>query len=105
MSDTIGYIIILSLSLSFLPVLMLLFWALFFPRPRKIFMEKATIWDREGLRSTLLAQCDKVRNSVLWRWMSDQEKQLSTCAKTFWSANTDVTNNALDSFAKILNGD
>jgi hypothetical protein len=109
MIDSIGWLIIASISLSFLPLVLLVVFTFFFPKLGGVKMDDnvmgANVWDREGLRRTLVEQCDTLRKSVVWRWMSAEQKELNVTARTFWSTDSVVVNNALDAFAAILNGD
>ena len=66
-------------------------------------MKVSTIWDRETLRNFLLNSADKLKDSLAWRFLSDQEKQLSRCARAFWAQNTTTTNAALDELLNLLN--
>lgn len=58
--------------------------------------------NREQLRAKLLSGADALHNSVAWRFMSAEQRQLSTAGRAFWAADNAVTNAALDAFLTLL---
>jgi hypothetical protein len=57
---------------------------------------------REALRAMLLDGADNLRNSVVWRFMSPQQRNMNIAARQFWSKDNGITNAALDDFATIM---
>lgn len=57
---------------------------------------------REELRQKLLAGADRLHNSIAWRLLSAEEKNIVLCGRLFWASDNPVTNAALDAFAAIV---
>jgi len=72
--------------------------------PKNLSFKVTYVWDREGLRNFLVTSADKLKNSLAWRWLNDQEKAANRAGRAFWAKNDSVTNAALDDFARLMNG-
>lgn len=57
--------------------------------------------DREQLRQMILTEAQQIQNSVVWRFMSSQQRQLSLASQSFWAQNNSVVNAALDALVVL----
>lgn len=56
---------------------------------------------RDELRQIIKQGDEKLKNSIAWRMMSGEQRQLLLAGEQFWSEDSDVTNAALDAMIAI----